>query len=130
MRALIVVCLTGLLGIAAFAAITGPAGAKSSSCVNLKVTPGVKPALKAAYFAAHKAHSSPVAGSTFYGRCGTTYWAAGSFPDPHLHDLTDQPEVFRKLPGHVWHDRGDGGSICEVPAALRKLWGPNGEPCN
>jgi|SRR5215471_9248809 len=127
MRALIMVGLGSLLAVAL---LTGPAGANSSRCVNLKVTPGVKPALKAAYFATHKAHSSPLPGTTFYGRCGTTLWAAGTFPDPRAGGTTDQPEVFRKLPGHVWHDRGDGGSICEVPAALRKLWGPNGEPCN
>ncbi len=130
MRTRLALLAAGAAAVATALATAGaPAGA-SSACVNLHVTAGVKPALKAAYFAIHHHHSSgPVAGTTFYGRCGTTLYAAADMPDPRFKETDDQPESFRKLAGHVWHDIGDDGSLCTIPKALRLgLWHERG-PC-
>jgi hypothetical protein len=126
MRALLLVCLVAALGAAAIAAIPGSAAATSGHCVNLPVTASVKPAIKAAYLHLHgPKHRSngPTPGTTFYGRCGSTLWASADFPDLGRAETDDQPETFRKLSGHIWHDRGDDGALCTVPLALRKMWG-------
>jgi hypothetical protein len=124
MRASVIVSLVAVTGATAVAALSGPATASSSSCVNLKVTADVKPALRLAYFTLHGSKHRAVLqpGSTFYGRCGATYWAAGTFNDVGRAETNDQPETFRRLPGHVWHDRGDDGALCSVPLSLRKKW--------
>ncbi len=131
MRPTIVVCLLALVVAGALAAGSGPAGASSSGCVNLAVTPGIKPALNLAYRNLHGPKhtvAGPLAGTTYYGRCGSTHWAIGDFVQDGK-TLGDQPETFRRLAGHIWHDRGDDGSICNVPARLRRLWGAHGPPC-
>ncbi len=130
MRLSVVVALAAVIGATALAAITGSAGA-SSGCVNLSITPDVKPGLHLAYKTVHgtkRTITGPLPGTTFYGKCGSTRWAIADFEE-NRHPLDDQPETFRRLAGHVWHDRGDDGSICSVPKSLRKLWGPVGEPC-
>jgi len=130
MRIRLVVLATTAAVIAAALAIAGGSAGAASACVNLKVTAGVKPALKAAYFAIHHRHSpGPTPGTTFYGRCGTTLYAAADMPDPRFAETDDQPESFRKLAGHVWHDIGDDGSLCTIPKSLRLgLWHLRG-PC-
>ncbi len=129
MRAFTVVLAA--LAVAVPLVASGGAASGASACVNLKVTSGVKPALKAAYFAIHHRHSpGPVPGTTYYGRCGTTFYAAADMPDPRTPNGTDdQPESFRKLAGHVWHDIGDDGSLCTIPKSLRLgFWHLRG-PC-
>jgi hypothetical protein len=130
MRASLAIALVGVIGTLLISAIAGSAGA-STGCVNLAITPDVKPALHLAYKTAHgtrRTITGPLPGTTFYGRCGSTHWAIADFEENHR-PQSDQPETFRRLAGHVWHDRGDDGSICSVPAGLRRLWGPRGEPC-
>jgi hypothetical protein len=128
----LVVRIVAPLALAAAVALPGSAPASSSGCVNLPVTPSVKPDLKAAYLTLHgpKLRSKgPLPGSTFYGRCGGTHWAAADFPFPG-NDLDDQPETFREFPGAHWRDRGDDGAFCTIPAQLRALWGRSGGPCS
>ncbi len=98
--------------------------ALTPSCQNLPVTSDLRPALV-------KAHARPkegtiAKGSLYYGRCGSTRYAIGSF----TRALGDQPEKFRKLSGHAWKDMGDGfedgcsaGARYPIPKALVKLWG-------
>jgi len=109
--------LAGLL-IALAVAPSAPA------CQNLHTEPGLRAALV-------KLHARPkegtiVPGSLYYGRCGTTRYAIGTFSGA----LADQPEKFRKLAGHPWHDMGDGfedgcsrGARYPIPYALVRLWG-------
>lgn len=101
-----------------------PASSSAASCTNLFVTPSVKPALRAAFIRGHRAMRpksvGPRAGSTYYGRCGSAYWAAATFVSPATGDQ-DQPETFRMAHG-VWHDLGDDGNLCEIPVSLIRVW--------
>jgi hypothetical protein len=103
--------------------VSAPAGA-TGDCRNLAAAPSVKTQLRAAYLDAHGARTpvkGPLPGSTYYGRCGTTRWAAATFSRPRV-GTTDQPETFRRLRGHRWRDRGDDGAFCKVPRALVAIW--------
>lgn len=101
----------------------GPA--QAASCTNLRVAAGTKPALATAY---HRAHSGqrpratgPVPGTTYYGRCGSIFWAAATFTAPGV-GATDQPETFRRLAGGGWRDLGDSVTVCRIPRGLRLIW--------
>jgi hypothetical protein len=118
---------TPLLALAATLAsglLALPGVAQASSCHNLKLTDTTRRALVAAHHRATKRpFTGPRKGSTYYGRCGSTYYALASFNDYQL-GYTDQPEAFRKTKGHRWFDRGDtGGDVCtSAPRALRRIW--------
>ena len=95
----------------------------AASCQNLKVTPGLRASLVAAHARPREGTIAP--GSLYYGRCGKTYYAIGSFTKAG----GDQPEKFRKLSGKAWADRGDGfedgcspGARAPIPKALVALW--------
>jgi hypothetical protein len=98
----------------------------TAACKGLPVTASLRTALRSAH---HRAYARPFNGppvkSTWYGRCGMTYYAMASFFHPGV-GYTDQPEVFRRRVGRIWADRGDtGGEPCnskKVPAALLKAW--------
>jgi hypothetical protein len=115
-----VVALTIVIG---SVLLSAPAGA-TAGCRNLVAAASVKAQLRAAYLDAHGARTrvkGPLAGSTYYGRCGTTRWAAATFSRPRV-GTTDQPETFRRLSGHRWRDRGDDGAFCKVPRSLVAIW--------
>jgi hypothetical protein len=103
-----------------------PPVVKPATCVKLKVTANLRLMLRAAH---HKITSRSFQGppwkSTYYGRCGRTYFAAASFLHPTT-GYTDQPEVFKRRVGAIWKDQGDtGGDLCgskKVPTALLRAW--------
>jgi hypothetical protein len=107
-----------LLGLSLAAAPT------PTTCQNLHATATLRPALV-------KAHARPkegviAPGSLYYGRCGTTQYAIGSFTGVG----GDGPEKFVKLAGKPWKDLGDGfeggcsqGARYPIPYALVRLWG-------
>ena len=112
--------LTPLLALLVPAA--GTSVAASASCVNLTAPA----ALRATLTKVHgRPRENPIGrGSLFYGRCGATRYAIADFTGA----LGDQPEVFRKLDGQPWRDRGDGQfeDGCHqraVPKALVTAWG-------
>ena len=96
---------------------------------NLVAGPKVKKALRSAFLHAHRTDSprsvkGPLEGTTYYGRYGRTKYAFATFSIPKFR-TQDQPELFKRLPGHAWRDLGDtGGEICkrEVPLALIEVW--------
>jgi hypothetical protein len=109
---------TLVISVAVATALTvgGPAGA--ASCQNLKVDSATKAAIKKA-FSKGGAKGTLKAGSLFYGKCGSTYWAAGSFGD------TDAPDNFKRKSGGSWKHLGDGGcdpSNHQIPSAMKKVW--------
>lgn len=97
--------------------------------VNLVATAKVKAALRTAFLHTHKRYTSaqvkgPLKGTTYYGRYGQTKYAFATFSIPRFR-TQDQPELFKRLPGRAWRDRGDtGGEICkrDVPLPLIKVW--------
>lgn len=99
----------------------------SSNCKKLAVTPALKQTLLNVHvttqrrFGNMQSISGPT-GKVYYGRCSAGY-ALASFR--HNGALDDQPEHFRRSPGHGWRDLGDtGGDVCNTaPKALLKLWG-------
>jgi hypothetical protein len=119
-----IACLAAL-----FSAVPAAAAPKA---VNLVATPRVKTMLRASFILFHhkynrrynaKTVKGPLKGTTYYGRYGKTEYAVATFSLSG--DTTDQPELFRRPVGGVFHDRGDtGGEICKsaVPLALIKVW--------
>ncbi len=108
-----------LLALATAVALTVPAGAGAASCTNLKVSSATKSAILESY----NGRGTFVRNSLYYGRCGSTYYAAASFRSPGA-GLTDQPESFKKS-GSRWRDLGDGGcdpSNRDIPSSLKKIW--------
>jgi hypothetical protein len=85
--------------------------------------------IRAAFLLEHPQYSpkrvkGPLKGTTYYGRYRRTYYAFATFSVPRT-GTTDQPELFKRPPGGVFHDRGDtGGEICKrkVPLALIRVW--------
>jgi hypothetical protein len=80
---------------------------------NMKVTPAVKRALRAAYGATHP----PLVGRTYYGMYSGTSYAIATFGSA--------PTVFRTDARGVWHVRANtDGRICTnlVPVELMKVW--------
>jgi len=114
------------LGVGAAQARVAPRAHTASTCANLKAPKSFDAAIAAAFHTAHRGSHikfiGPLKGESYFGQCGSTQWAVGTFTLPNG-DATDQPETFRKLKGHPWHDRGDDGSICEIPHSLTTLWG-------
>lgn len=110
---------TSIAAIAVLAALTLGAPADAASCSNQKVTSSAK----ADILAAHKGKATFVKGSLFYGKCGSTYYAAATFTAKGV-GTTDQPESFKKS-GGTWKDLGDGGcdpSNHQIPSSLKKIW--------
>ena len=114
------------------ATCTGSASAGTSGTPiarNLVATAKVKAALRAAHLrtvpAADRAKTrGPLRGSTYYGSYGSRRYALATFSHPRV-GTTDQPELFSKLPGHPWRDRGDSGGCLTkgvIPPALVRLW--------
>jgi len=67
----------------------------------------------------------PLQGLTYYGSYGSTRYAIATFSRDGF-GTTDQPELFSKVAGQRWRDRGDtGGCISStiIPAPLLRLWG-------
>jgi hypothetical protein len=96
------------------------------ACKSMPVTSTLRALLRTAHHHVFTRNfEGPPQKSTYYGRCGLTYYAVASFLSPPL-GYTDQPEVFKRKPGHSWKDQGDtGGDLCgskKVPASLLKLW--------
>jgi secreted trypsin-like serine protease len=96
-------------------------------CRNLKAPASLRTALRAAHQRAvgSDRDGSLAQGSLFYGLCGTTRYAIGSFGKA----VADQPEKFRRRAGAGWEDVGDGfedgcsaGARGPVPAALVTAW--------
>jgi hypothetical protein len=119
------------VGLAALA-VAVPAlssGSARPRAVNLVAGPRVKSMLRAAFLIEHHRYSplrvrGPLKGSTYYGRYGRTEYAFAVFSVPRT-GTTDQPELFKRPRGGVFHDLGDtGGEICKrkVPLALIKVW--------
>jgi hypothetical protein len=80
---------------------------------NMRVTPVVKRALRAAYGATH----APLAGHTYYGMYSGTSYALATFGSG--------PTVFRTDTSGRWHVRAHtDGRICKtvVPVELLKVW--------
>jgi len=103
-----------------------PPPTRSSTCVKLTVTSTLRTTLRTVHDrVTARTFAGPTIKSTYYGRCGITYYATTSF----LHTgvgYTDQPQVFKRRLGQRWRDEGDtGGNLCEsqkVPQALLRVW--------
>jgi len=95
--------------------------------VNLRVTPGVKSALRSAYVAAHPGLAasrvgSPVSGRTYYGSYSGTRYAVATFP---VDGGAAYPTVFRTdARGHWQVRRETHGGVCTdvVPIDLIRTW--------
>ena len=107
---------------------TKAAATSGADPVNLRATPQVKRALRAAFLRAHPALDGrrvrgPLRGTVYYARLRATEWALATFWMPRV-GTTDQPEVFSRRVRGRWRDRGDtGGSLCAVPRSVVRLWG-------
>lgn len=104
---------------------------------NLVATAAVKSQLRQAHLkqipiAVRRKVRGPLEGLTYYGSYGSTRYAIATFSMEGL-GMQDQPELFSKLPGRPWRDRGDtGGCIpsTRIPAPLLQLWGFKRDPLN
>lgn len=103
---------------------SGPPRPRGTDCVNLRITPRTKPALRRAFRRAHPGQRprsrGPKNGMTYFARCGSTYWALATFLNPATGGA-NQPEAFRRRAGGRWVDRGDNG-VCAIPAELVRVW--------
>jgi hypothetical protein len=118
-----------LPALVALALLAGPV-ASGLSATNLRATPAVKAALRAAHLRMVPAKDrakvrGPLPGSTYYaGHRGREY-ALAVFSHPRT-GTTDQPELFTRKAGGRWVDRGDtGGDVCSfgiVPKPVLDLW--------
>jgi hypothetical protein len=126
---LLAVLATGALALAIASASLAGMSEPPPKAVNLVATAKVKKALRSAFLKNHRRWApskikGPLKGTTYYGRYGTTKYAFATFSIPKF-GTQDQPEVFRKRPGHAWRDLGDtGGEICKsvIPLPLIKVW--------
>ena len=120
-----------VLGVVAVCALVpvraGAAPEPAPRAVNLVATPAVKRALRAAFLRLHRSARpssvrGPLKGSVYYARYGRFYWALATFSLPVV-GTTDQPEVFRRVAGGRWVDKGDtGGNLCAVPRPVVAVW--------
>ena len=100
---------------------------RAPRAVNLVATPAVKRALRAVFLRLHRSTRpasvrGPLNGSVYYARYGRVYWALATFSLPVV-GTTDQPEVFRRVVGGRWVDKGDtGGNLCAVPRPVVAVW--------
>ena len=87
--------------------------AKPDGCINLPITAAVRAEL-------FDGKLDP--GSVYYGRCGDTYWAAGSYTGP----IGSEHYSFRRGRGHrTWEELGgvsDNSHLCFVPLELVRIW--------
>ena len=125
MKSALVVTGLGLVAVALAAAAHA-----APSPRNLVATAAVKAQLREAHLKAipaadRKKVRGPLKGLTYYGSYGATRYAIATFSVEGL-GTQDQPELFSKLSGKPWRDRGDtGGCISSkiIPAPLLRLWG-------
>ena len=106
---------------------TTPTPARKGGCVNLGATPAVKSTLLAVHRRFDPTATGPRPGSTYYGRCGSSYYALASFRHANT-GYDDQPEAFKRV--SAWRDLGDTGGPIEdncgrVPRPLMAAWGFN-----
>ena len=109
--------------------LAGPVGG-AVSATNLRATPAVKAALRAAHLRvvpkADRARvKGPLPGSVYYARHRGREYALAVFSHPRT-GTTDQPELFIRRTGGRWVDKGDtGGDVCSfgiVPKPVLDLW--------
>ncbi len=105
---------------------TAPAPAGKDGCVNLAATPAVKSTLLGVHRSVDPTATGPRPGSTYYGRCGSSYYALAFFRNART-GYDDQPEAFKRVSGR-WRDLGDTGGPVEdncgrVPRSLMAAWG-------
>jgi hypothetical protein len=105
---------------------TTPTTATPAACVNLAATPAVKATLLSVHRGNDPRATGPKPGSTYYGRCGSTYYALASFRNANT-GYDDQPEAFSRTSGS-WRDLGDTGGPIEdncgrIPPRLMARWG-------
>jgi hypothetical protein len=123
---LVAICV---LGLAIALPVAGAGTGTTPIAKNLVATAKVKAALRAAHLrtvplSSRAATRGPLPRSTYYGSYGGRLYALATFSHPRV-GTTDQPELFSKLPGHVWRDHGDtGGCLTQgvIPPALLRLW--------
>lgn len=118
-----------LSAVAAALLLAGPVGG-AVSATNLRATPTVKAALRAAHLRvvpkADRARvKGPLPGSVYYARHRGREYALAVFSHPRT-GTTDQPELFIRPTGGRWVDKGDtGGAVCDfriVPKPVLDLW--------
>jgi hypothetical protein len=119
---------TALLLTVAIAVIAAPSAQPATrDARNLVATPKVKQALRAAFLAKSgrtRGIKGPLKGTTYYGSYRGREYAFATFSVPRF-GTQDQPEVFSRVAGGRWFDRGDtGGEICPgwIPLPLIKVW--------
>ena len=96
------------------ASTTATAKPEDQTCVNLPITPDVR---------AELLDGELDRGSVYYGRCGDTYWAVGSYTGP----IGTEFYSFRRDRGQRTWKRVSGGTggdhLCVVPLELVLIWG-------
>jgi hypothetical protein len=118
--------VSALAFVVAASVLAAPA-AGGDGAVNLVAAPRVKRELRAAFLRAHPGFAprrvrGPLRGSVYYARYRGNHWALATFSLPRV-GTTDQPELFRRRLGARWRDLGDtGGSLCEVPRPVVRVW--------
>jgi len=120
------------------------AGASSDGCTDLAVTSAVKAAVTAVYGTIpgqpHLVHIAPQPGGFYYGRCGSTEYAATAFmptagatedEQVAMQDEGAVTKYFTRPAGGSWrYVTSDGfpaapggcSAITQIPAALARLW--------
>jgi hypothetical protein len=103
------------------ASTTTTAKPDGQDCMNLAITAAVR---------AELLDGDLDRGSVYYGRCGDTYWAVGTYTGP----IGSENYSFRRNRGQrTWEDLGgvsDNSHLCLVPLELVLIWGFRDDPLN